>query len=129
MPLTILIVEDNSELLDLLVRAIRRLGDFIVEGKLNGISGWQRVQELHPDCIIVDLTIPGITGSQLIQQIRANPQTSAIPIIIMSALPESEVRQTGILSLANAYLTKPTMPQTIVTTILQLVNQSGPDQP
>jgi DNA-binding response OmpR family regulator len=116
---TILIVDDNQDLLSSLRFAISVLGDgeFQVETAKDGAEGLERVYEVHPDCVIIDVKMPTLNGYQLVHVLRGDPDTASIPLIILSALVQERDSLAGMLAGADQYLTKPASPQSIVAAI------------
>jgi CheY-like chemotaxis protein len=116
---TILIVDDNPELLESLRFAISLLGDgdFHVETATDGAQGLERVVELRPDCVIIDVKMPTLNGYQLVHALRGDPETASIPLVILSAMVQARDTLAGMLAGADQYLTKPAHPRTIVEAI------------
>jgi CheY-like chemotaxis protein len=123
---TILIVDDNPDLLESLRFAISLLGDgeFQVETALDGAKGLERVYEVHPDCVIIDVKMPSLNGYQLVRVLRGDPETAGIPLVILSALVQERDYLAGMLSGADCYLTKPASPRSIVDAIHQCIGLS-----
>ena len=83
----ILLVEDEEDLrLGLSVRL--SAAGFQCETARDGKEGLEKVALRRPDLIIADLLMPVMDGYQMIQSLKANPHTSAIPILVITALPE-----------------------------------------
>jgi len=116
---TILIVDDNADLLESLRFAISILGDgeFQVETAADGAKGLERVYEVHPDCVIIDVKMPNLNGYQLVHVLRGDPETASIPLVILSALVQEHDYLAGMLAGADMYLTKPATPRSIVDAI------------
>ena len=116
---TILIVDDNEDLLNSLRFAISVLGDgeFQVETAKDGAEGLERVYEIHPDCLLIDVKMPTLNGYQLVHVLRGDPDTASIPLVILSALVQERDSLAGMLAGADQYLTKPASPQSIVAAI------------
>ena len=80
----ILVVEDVPNILELLDVTLRFKGYPVVTAK-NGEDALELVNQEHPALIITDLMMPKLDGFAMIQQLRSNPKTSRIPIIVLSA--------------------------------------------
>jgi CheY-like chemotaxis protein len=121
---TILIVDDNQDLLNSLRFAISVLGDgeFQVETAKDGAEGLERVYEIHPDCVLIDVKMPTLNGYQLVHVLRGDPDTASIPLVILSALVQERDTLAGMLAGADQYLTKPAAPQSIVAAIRHCIN-------
>ncbi len=78
---TLLLIDDD-EVSRYLVRNVLAQGNFrIIEAK-SGQEGLQKASEEKPDAVILDLVMPEMSGFEVLQQLKANPETSAIPVII-----------------------------------------------
>jgi len=84
----ILIVEDNNDYRNLLVLFLGREGYEIAEAR-TGREAIEQVHATHPDLIIMDLGLPGITGDEAIAHFKADPSTRKIPIIVATAFHEA----------------------------------------
>ncbi len=109
--------DDDPDLLATLKEGLQLLGDYIVEIASDGISGLEEFFTTPIDCIIVDLSMPGLNGNQLIRALRGDPISAHTPIVILSALPPEQVEIIGQLSGADAYLYKPADLQILIGTI------------
>jgi DNA-binding response OmpR family regulator len=75
------------------------------------------IEQHQPDCIIVDILMPGLDGYQFVSAMRGDPNTAQIPLVILSALVQEQDRIIGLLRGADAYLTKPIEFSHLVATI------------
>lgn len=73
----------------------------------NGMDAVRQVSTLHPDLILLDLMMPGVSGFEVCQQIKSTPQLEHIPIIVFSALDGAESVAAGFEAGADEFLTKP----------------------
>jgi CheY-like chemotaxis protein len=86
---TVLIIEDEPALLELLTKTLLFKG-FQVLPAANGHSGIEFAVGSHPDVIILDLTLPDYSGIQVVENLRARPETQSIPILIHTGTVLSE---------------------------------------
>ena len=121
---TILVVDDNSDLLASLQFTLILLGKMNVETATNGDDGLEKIMTLHPDCAVIDVKMSGLNGYQLVRAIRGDPSTASIPLIILSALVQDKDQQIGFLSGADRYLTKPIKPQALIAAINDALQES-----
>lgn len=99
----VLLVDDNPELASLFRRYLRHEPYRVIQA-ISGARAVPLARELHPDVIILDVMIPSQDGWEILQRLRADPETRGTPIIICSVLPE----QTLALSLGvDEFLPKP----------------------
>lgn len=102
----ILIVDDTPDNLELLHFFLCD-SDFIVEFAMSGESALKKVEEIHPDIILLDVMMPGIDGFETCRRLKINESTKDIPVIFMTALSETVDKVTGLSVGAVDYLTKP----------------------
>jgi len=81
---TILVVEDNELNREVLTRRLIRKGFDILQAA-NGIEGIRLARELHPDLILMDMSLPGIDGWQATRILKADPATLHMPVIALTA--------------------------------------------
>jgi threonine synthase len=81
----IVIVEDTAEARRLIRRILQSQGNFTILEATNGREGLQMIQRELPDLIVLDLMMPEMDGFTVIEALRANPETAAIPVIVATA--------------------------------------------
>ncbi|XWW47482.1 substrate-binding domain-containing protein [Fibrella sp. USSR17] len=119
---TLLVIEDNDDLRAFL--STRLSNEFAIIAEATGEKGWERTLELIPDLIISDITLPGMSGLQLTQRVKADLRTSHIPVILLTAQGQMEQRIEGTRVGADAYITKPFNTQYLLETLrTTLVNR------
>jgi DNA-binding response OmpR family regulator len=79
---------------------------FAVMEAVDGESGWQQTQEGTPDLILLDLHLPRTHGFDVLQQIRADDRTRAIPVLILSVLDDERTVRKALDMGANDYAAK-----------------------
>jgi len=80
----ILVVEDNSDCRELLAIVLRRSGYEVAEAA-TGLAAVEQASATHPDLILMDLGLPGISGDEATARIKADPSTRDIPVIVNTA--------------------------------------------
>jgi two-component system, cell cycle response regulator DivK len=102
----LLLVEDNELNRDMLTRRLARAG-YDVEHAVDGEEAIATARRLRPDLILMDISIPKIDGYEATRQLKADPATAQIPVIVLTAhaLPEDE--QTARRAGASDFSTKP----------------------
>jgi DNA-binding response OmpR family regulator len=81
----ILLVEDSKLLRATIERALTRQG-YVVLGAGDGEEALRLATTSHPDLILLDMMLPKITGSSVLQSLKINPTTLHIPVIVLSSL-------------------------------------------
>ena len=112
----ILVVEDDRSSLTLLTYALGQEG-YKVLAASDGFAGLKIAQNDNPDLIILDVMLPGLDGYEICRRLRQSPQTATVPIIFLSARADQGDKDVGLKMGANAYLTKPSDPSTILTKV------------
>lgn len=102
----ILIVEDNANMCDLLTIIITRLG-YEVAVAVNGEEAVERASAIRPELILMDIGLPKLNGIEATRQIKADPSTKDIPVVILTALPMFPHGTRGIEAGAVEVLHKP----------------------
>lgn len=112
----ILIVEDEESLLKLESILLTTKG-YIVQGVANGIAALEAIAETPPDLVLLDVMLPGLDGFEVCQQIKNNPRTSHIPVILLTAKKSPEDVARGKEVGADQYITKPFKSSMVVASI------------
>jgi CheY-like chemotaxis protein len=121
---TVLVVDDSADLRALVAESLRKLGNFKVVTAEDGADGLQRYFEIRPDCVVIDVRMPGLDGYQLIRALRGDPASSATPLVILSAMIQEKDRLAGFISGTDEYLMKPVSPLQLVQTIGEVIGRS-----
>ncbi len=101
----VLIVEDNPDLVDYLRACLQP--NYNVAVAMDGEAGIEQALAIGPDIIISDVMMPKKDGFELCRTLKNDARTSHIPIILLTALAETEDRLRGLEDGADAYLSKP----------------------
>ena len=102
----ILLVEDNEMNRDMLSRRLARKG-YEVLIATDGAAGVQMARSEAPDLILMDMSLPVLDGWEATRQIKAAPETQAIPVIALTAHAMSDDRDKAAAAGCNDYDTKP----------------------
>jgi DNA-binding response OmpR family regulator len=101
----ILIIEDDVFLNELMAKKLIEEGFDVIKA-VNGEEGLEMAQQERPDLILLDLILPGMDGFEILEKIKEEPETSAIPVIILSNLGQREDIEKGFDLGADDYLIK-----------------------
>ena len=101
----IVIVEDDKFLRELITQKILKEG-YQVVGAVNGEEGVAKTKEVKPDLVLLDLILPGIDGFEVLRQIKEDPETSKVPVIILSNLGQKDDVERGVRLGASDYMVK-----------------------
>jgi DNA-binding response OmpR family regulator len=103
----VLVVEDEPDIAGLIKHTLERGGELQADIVSSGDAALKAVAEQTPDVILLDLNLPVLGGLEVCRILRARPETSQIPIIILTARSGETDRVTGLDVGADDYLTKP----------------------
>jgi EAL domain-containing protein (putative c-di-GMP-specific phosphodiesterase class I)/FixJ family two-component response regulator len=119
----IVVAEDDADIRNNLVRMLRMEG-FTVHAAPNGREGLALVQLHTPDMVLSDVTMPEMTGHELVRSMRAAPALAQIPVVLLTARADrSDVRE-GMNLGADDYLTKPFQRDELLTCIRVQLDKS-----
>jgi CheY-like chemotaxis protein len=102
----ILCIEDNMSNGELFRRMLGSQG-YEVEVSATGQRGIEFARNNHVDLILLDINLPGMTGFQVLEQLRASTETSEIPVVAVTANPVSASRDACLKAGFNGYVNKP----------------------
>lgn len=106
-PRTLLYVEDNPANLELVEQLVARRADLRMMSATDGKQGVDIARSFLPEVILMDINLPGLSGIEAMQILRADPATSHIPIIALSANAVPRDIEKGLEAGFFSYLTKP----------------------
>jgi two-component system alkaline phosphatase synthesis response regulator PhoP len=119
----VLIIEDELNIIELVAYNLEKEG-WLVSKAQTGEEGLEKIEEEHPDIILLDLMLPGIDGMEICRRTRQNKLTKDIPIIILTAKAEEADRVLGLESGADDYVTKPFSPRELVARIRAVLRRA-----
>jgi DNA-binding response OmpR family regulator len=115
---TIVVVEDDPALRAFLCTALAE--EFAVSGAVTGEEAIQLIRRLRPDIVILDVMLPGVSGLDVVRQIRAEPGLAQTPILVMTAFSDiepAEAEEAG----ASRFLSKPFDVQELTAAVKELL--------
>jgi DNA-binding response OmpR family regulator len=123
----ILIVEDHPTMRAAMRLVLEHEG-FVIREAADGPAALAMVREQPPDLMFLDLNIPGTSGAEVLKELKADPLTATVPVIIVTATPEEE--RDFVLSLgADEYFTKPFSPTALLRTVERVLDRPAPPAP
>ena len=117
----VLHIEDNAANMRLVERVFERRPAIELISASAGLPGLELVRTRRPDVVLLDINLPDVSGEEVLRQIRADPLTATIPVVVVSA--DANYRQVQLLLEAGAvaYLTKPLDIQDLLSTVDELI--------
>ena len=119
---TLLYIEDHDSNLRLVTRILARRPAVHLLSATTGTLGLEMALEHRPDLILLDLNLPGLNGDEVLAELRADPRTSDIPVVMLTADGRPATRERLLATGACTFLTKPFA----VRDLLQVVDQWVP---
>lgn len=119
-PPLILVVDDSEDNRDVYAQYLLFSG-FRVEMAVDGLEAVEKASSLHPDLIVMDLAMPRLDGWEATRRIKGEPSTSRIPVIALTGNADSESKRRTQEAGCSGYLTKPCLPDVLVSEIRRLL--------
>ncbi|OSM05277.1 response regulator [Magnetofaba australis] len=120
---TILVVEDDDQTRELLQDYLQKNG-FACIALPDGEELWPSINEHMPDLLVLDVMLPGDDGLTLCRNLRADPKTAPLPIIMLTARTEETDRIIGLEMGADDYLPKPFNPRELLARISSVLRRA-----
>ena len=121
----ILIVEDERDIADLIGFNLERAGYAVMKAHDGNIGATMAIQE-RPDLIILDIMLPGQDGYAVFKELRRDPRSRNIPVIMLTARAQTEDRIQGLEVGADDYLTKPFSPKELNLRVQAVLKRCAP---
>lgn len=102
----VLLIEDEPSLIEA-IRFILTRGGWSVQTHSDGATAAERVREARPDVLILDVMLPGRSGFDILEDLRADPLFGALPVLLLTARSQPADRERAERSGASLYMTKP----------------------
>lgn len=119
----ILIVEDEQDIADLIGFNLQRAGYEVMKAH-DGIEGTEAAKRERPDLIVLDLMLPGRDGYGVFRELKRDPRTVGIPVIMLTARAQTDDRIQGLEAGADDYLTKPFSPKELMLRVQAILKRS-----
>jgi two-component system phosphate regulon response regulator PhoB len=122
----ILVVEDDHDIAQLLAITMKKAG-FEVAVSESGNEALTLIRRHPPDLLILDLMLPGIDGFEVCKEIKREPRTAAVPVLILTARGEEIDRIIGLELGADDYVVKPFSPRELLLRVRAILRRAGND--
>ncbi|MFC5050106.1 response regulator [Rubritalea spongiae] len=120
----ILIIEDEVDIAELISFNLQR-NQFDTITAHDGLDGLNKALSVKPDFIILDLMLPGMDGISVNRELKRDPRTRNVPVIMLTAKAQTEDRITGLESGADDYLTKPFSPKELMLRVQAVIKRTS----
>jgi CheY-like chemotaxis protein len=115
---TVVIVDDNDTNLALLRRILARRPGLDVLSESDGRRALDLIRQRRPDLVLLDLNLPTMDGETVIRELRTDPATAAVPVVVISGNTDTATKQRLRAAGADNYLEKPLQ----ITVLLDLID-------
>jgi CheY-like chemotaxis protein len=119
----ILVVEDEFGIADVLASALTDSGHNVLIA-INGKQGLERLKESHPELVLLDFMMPVLDGPAMVRAMRTDAELRAIPIVIMSSLPESAIAE-AVSGMYDGFIRKPFRLRVVNEMVNRVLNRAG----
>jgi DNA-binding response OmpR family regulator len=109
----ILVVDDNEDVVHITASFLTAKG-YEVETALDGASALAAIAARPPDCVLLDIMMPNMSGLEVLGRLKETPATTAIPVILITAKSRDEDVLSGYKEGADYYITKPFSAQQLI---------------
>ena len=125
MKYSILLVDDDPNLRDML-RQMLEMGGFDVVEAEDGLDALEKLEEMAPDIMVLDVMMPNLDGVSLCKQLRSDAEFMSLPIIMLSGKTQQRAVAEGIAAGANCYLCKPITVEELIRSVRELLPAPSP---
>lgn len=119
---TVLVVEDSATQRQMISDLLKESGlNASVISVADGVEALEQIQNQAPDIVVLDIVMPRMNGYEVCRQIKTDPNTENVPVIMCSSKGEEFDKYWGMKQGADAYIAKPFEPAELIGTIKQLL--------
>ena len=117
----ILVADDDADILALIKAVLERSGHEVV-AVADGVEALAGVRMHRPDLAVLDITMPLVDGLEVLRRLRADSETAALPVVLLSAQAQEADVVRGFATGASAYMKKPFSPRDLVARVAELLS-------
>lgn len=121
----ILVADDDPDIRDLVAFKLTNAG-YEVEAVADGLAALDSVRRRPPRLVVLDVMMPGLSGLDVTQQLRADARTATVPVILLTAKAQESDVESGFGVGADDYVTKPFSPRELLSRVRAVLARTGP---
>jgi CheY-like chemotaxis protein len=121
----IVIADDDADMRMLVEIAARKAGLVLAAVATDGDQAWQAIVDHVPDLIVLDVSMPGMSGLDVSRRVRNDPALAHIPILLLSAGVSGASREAGTQAGADDFMPKPFSPKVLIEKLTELSSTRG----
>ena len=112
----VLVADDDADIRELVAFKLEQDGHE-VHAVADGDAALRAIPEVQPDLVLLDVMMPRRTGLEVVEVLRADPQTAVLPVILLTAKAQEADLERGFTSGADDYIVKPFSPRELATRV------------
>jgi len=116
----ILVADDDADILALVKAVLERSGHEVV-AVTDGAEALASLRMQRPDLAVLDITMPNVDGLEVLRRLRADVETSSLPVVLLSAQAQEADVVEGFATGASAYVKKPFSPRELAARVAELL--------
>ena len=116
----ILVVDDEPHIIKLVSFTLERGGHDVLVAP-DGPSGLEIARSSAPDLVFMDVMMPGMTGLEALDELKSDPETDSIPVVMLSAKSQQYEQEEGLARGAERYVTKPFEPGSLAVVVTEIL--------
>lgn len=116
---TVVVIEDDPDMMEQIKSELSTY--FHVEAFMNGKTGYENIRRIKPALVISDIMLPGMSGYEIVSNLKADPETQDIPVIMLTAFDDANHILKAYKSFVDDYMVKPCNFKLLVARALQFV--------
>ncbi len=117
----VLLIEDERNIVEAISFILSREG-WRVDTHLNGADATDAIRRSKPDVIVLDVMLPGKSGHEILREIKADPDLSDLPVLMLTARGQSRDREMALEAGVSRFMTKPFANADVLEAIRNLVD-------
>lgn len=122
--LTRIIYVEDDDLMGDVVKDLLTHAEYLIGVVEHGTLAYETIAFKKPDLVILDRSLPGMQGLEILQRLRATPDTYLMPVLMLTAVGGEAKTDEGLGAGADGYLVKPFNPETLVQKVAEILGRS-----
>jgi len=118
---TVLVIDDDDQIRSLIVRLLTPMGNVLKEAA-SAEEGLERLRDAPPDLVLLDMQLPGRSGHEVLEEIRGDPRTRLIPVVMITGAATHELKLKAIEAGVTDFIAKPFSPEELVARVRALLD-------
>ena len=121
----VVIADDDADMRMLVEIAVRKAGLELVATAVDGDDAWRAIQDHKPELVVLDVSMPGMSGLDVCRLVRSEPSLAHIPVLLLSAGVSGASREAGTQAGADDFMPKPFSPKLLSEKLIALAAERG----